>query len=365
MTVYHQNNKGRILTVEHPTESTPAILVFSGNAGQLLRGDIPTSNILKAMQQRVQRNNVPFVIHLQEAGAVHDHSIGMTRLLEDIFGEEVTIFCYGTQESQGQIRRGFDQYIVSSQKLSVRARSVVLLPVVERNILRRNQRAAINASYDLYLPDGELGYLETTGFHYDLGLTSTSKRINLIQARETRRGAEQLLQQDITLEGDSFERVEVQSIRGRKGLITFSGDGNTRGLVGTRGHLGRVEGLQKGLGEEVKEATAEIDVTANLSQSIQQEFINKNHPLIKLAGNILHDVFTAVDEITGNKWGERKLDHQFYRDFSVADDGTLLPLHRFDVIENNVFYDFANADHYWISTLFGYQPTENSKEAGQ
>lgn len=358
--MYHTNDKGRILTVEHPTESAPALLVFSGNAGQLLRGDVPTANILKAMRQRVQRNKVPFVIHFQEAGAVRSNSVGMTRLLEDTFGDEVSIFCYGTQESSGQIRRGFDQYIVSSANLSVRARSVILLPIVERNVLRRNQRAAINTSYDLYLPDGEQGYLETTGFHYDLGLTSVSKRVSRVQASETRDGAEKLLQQDIHPEGAVFERPEVQSICGRKGLITFSGDGNTRGFVGTRWQLDRVDALKKGLGEDVREATEEIDVTANLSQSIRQEFIDKNHPLVKMAGNILNDVFTAVDDLTGSKWGERKLDHQFYRDFTIAADGTLLPRHHFDVIENNVFYGFDNADHYCISTLFGYQPLEGA-----
>src|SRR5690349_15971993 len=106
MDLYQQKQQGKILTVEHPTESTPALLVFSGNAGQLLRGDIPTANILKAMRQRVQRNRVPFVIHFQEAGAVNSASVGMTKLLEDVFGDEVTIFRHGTQESNGQIRKG-------------------------------------------------------------------------------------------------------------------------------------------------------------------------------------------------------------------------------------------------------------------
>ncbi|HEY3994035.1 MAG TPA: hypothetical protein VGM01_14305 [Ktedonobacteraceae bacterium] len=272
-----------------------------------------------------------------------------------MFGDEVAIFCYGTQESNGQIRKGLDQYIISSTNLPVRTRSVVLLPVVERNMLRRNQRAAMNTSYDLCLPDGEQGYLATTGFHYDLGLTSVSKRVSLLQARETRLGVEKLLQQDIVLEGGVFERPEIQSIRGRNGLITFSGDGNTRGIVGTRWQLDRVAVLKKGLGEEVKEATREIEVTANLSQSIQQEFIEKKHLLVKLAGSVVNDFFAAVDDITGSKWGERKLDHQFYQDFTVTSEGQLFPLHCFEVIENTVFYDFANADHYCIGTLFGYQ----------
>ena len=275
MTVYSQNQQGKIVTIEHPTESTPALQVFSGNAGQLLRGDAPTLHILKAIRQRAQRNNVPFVMHFQEAGAANGNSVGMTRLIEDVFGAEVTIFRYGTQESNGQIRKGLDQYIISSKDLPVRTRSVVLLPIVERNMLRRNQRAAMNTSYDLMLPDGEQDYLETTGFHYDLGLTSLSKRVSLLQAKETRMGVEKLLQQDIALEGGAFEQVEIQSICGRKGLITFSGDGNTRGIVGTRWQLDRVATLKKGLGAEVKEATREIEVTANLSQSIQQEFIEK------------------------------------------------------------------------------------------
>jgi hypothetical protein len=146
MAVRNQENKGRILTIEHPTDSSPALMVFSGNAGQLLRGDIPTINILKAMRQRAHRNGVAFAMHFQEAGAVRKNSAGMARLLEDVFGDEVTIFRYGPQESNGQIRKGLDQYTVSSKNLSIRARSVVHLPVVERNVMRRNQRAAVNTS---------------------------------------------------------------------------------------------------------------------------------------------------------------------------------------------------------------------------
>jgi hypothetical protein len=139
------------------------------------------------------------------------------------------------------------------------------------------------------------------------------------------------------------------------GLVTFSGDGNTRGFVGTRWQIDRVEALKKGLGEGVLEATEEISVTAILPHSIQQEFIGKKHPLLKLAGNLIDDVIDTLDETTGLKWGERKLDHQFYRDFSVTAKGKLVPLHRFDIIENNVFYAFENADHYFIGTLFGFQ----------
>ena len=194
----HDHEKiGRILTIEHPTDSSPAIMVFSGNAGQLLRGDIPTVNILKAMRRRAHRNGVPFVLHFQEAGAVRKNSVGMTRLLEDVFGDEVDIFCYGPQESNGLIRIGLDQYTVSSKKLSIRARSVIHLPVVERNVMRRNQRAAVNTSYDFVLPNAEPGYLETTGFHYDLGLTPISTKVSRLQAYETRRGVEILIQQDI------------------------------------------------------------------------------------------------------------------------------------------------------------------------
>jgi hypothetical protein len=89
MAVAHPENKGRILSIEHPTESIPALLIFSGNAGQLLRGDIPTANILKAMRQHTHRNGVSFVMHFQEAGARRKESVGMTRLLEDTFGDEV------------------------------------------------------------------------------------------------------------------------------------------------------------------------------------------------------------------------------------------------------------------------------------
>jgi hypothetical protein len=355
MNSHNLPHKGRILTIEHPTESVPALLVLSGNAGQLLRGDLPTLHILQAMKQRTRRNGVPFVLHLQEAGAVNGHSVGMTRLLEDVFEDEVTLFRYGTAESQGQIRNGFDQFIISSKSLPVRRRSVVLLPVVERNILRRNQRAAVNTSYDFCLPDGEQGYLETTGFHYDLGLTALSKRVSKLQAQKTREGVEKLLQQDIDQAADA-EQPDIQSIRGRKGFITFSGDGNTRGFVGTHWQLDRVESLKKGLGADIKEATEEIDVTANLAQSIQQEFIEKQHPLLKFTGNIINDVIKVIDDTTGNKWSERKLDHQFYREFTITAEGTSAPLQNFDVIENNVFYDFANADHFFIGTLFGYQP---------
>ena len=361
MAVRNQEKKGRILTIEHPTNSSPAVMVLSGNAGQLLRGDIPTVNILKAMRRRAHRNNVPFVLHFQEAGAVRKNSVGMTRLLEEVFGDEVTIFQYGPQESNGLIREGLDQYTVSSKKLSIRARSVVHLPVVERNVMRKNQRAAVNTSYDFVLPNGDQAYLETTGFHYDLGLTPISAKVSRLQAYETRRGVERLIQQDINpLQKDHPERSEgsqtlPESICGRAGLITFSGDGNTRGFVGTRWQMDRVDALKKGLGEDVQEATEEISVTANLPHSIQQEFIGKKHPLLKFAGNMLDDVFDVIDDTTGSKWGERKLDHQFFRDFRITSDGKLVPLQKFDVIENNVFYDFANADHYCIGTLFGFQ----------
>jgi hypothetical protein len=361
MAVHNQEKKGRILTIEHPTGSSPAVMVFSGNAGQLLRGDTPTVNILKALRRRAHRNGVPFVLHFQEAGAIRKNSAGMTRLLEDVFGDEVTIFQYGPQESNGLIRKGLDQYTVSSKKLSIRTRSVVHLPVVERNVMRRNQRAAVNTSYDFVLPNGEPGYLETTGFHYDLGLTPISTKVSRLQAYETRRGVERLIQQDIDpLQQRHPERSEgsqkvVESIRGRAGLVTFSGDGNTRGFVGTRWQMDRVDALKKGLGEDVQEATEEISVTANIPHSIQQEFIGKKHPLLKFASNMLDDVFDVIDDTTGSKWGERKLDHQFFRDFMITAKGKLVPLQKFDVIENNVFYDFENADHYCIGTLFGLQ----------
>jgi hypothetical protein len=345
MAVRNQENQGRILTIEHPTDSVPSLMVFSGNAGQLLRGDIPTANILKAMRQRAQRNGVAFTMHFQEAGTGRKNSVGMTRLLEDVFGDEVVIFQYGPQESNGQVRAGLDQYTVSSRNLSVRTRSVVHLPVVERNVMRRNQRAAVNTSYDVVLPDGEQGYLETTGFHYDLGLTPLSKRVSYLQAEETRRGVEKLIQQDI-------DQEVGKAVRGRKGLVTFSGDGNTRG---TRWQMDRIAALKKGLGDGVVEATEEISVTANLPHSIQQEFIGKKNPLLKFTSSIIDTVIDVIDDTTGSKWGERKLDHQFYRDFTITPEGFLLPLRRFDVIENNVYYGFVNADHYFISTLFGYQ----------
>ncbi|HWZ20465.1 MAG TPA: hypothetical protein VNW73_16835, partial [Ktedonobacteraceae bacterium] len=300
-------------------------------------------------------NGVPFVLHFQEAGTLRKNSAGMTKLLEDVFGDEVTIFRYGPQESNGQIRDGLDQYTVSSNKLSIRGHSVVHLPIVERNVMRRNQRAAVNTSYDFVLPNAEPGYLETTGFHYDLGLTPISARVSRLQAYETRRGVERLIQQDIDPEVVTSDQKVVESIRGRAGLVTFSGDGNTRGFVGTRWQMDRVDALKKGLGEDIQEATEEISVTANLPHSIQQEFIGKKHPLLKFAGNMLDDVFDVIDDTTGGKWGERKLDHQFFRDFRITAEGKLVPLQKFDVIENNVFYDFANADHYCIGTLFGLQ----------
>ena len=329
MAVRNQEKKGRILTIEHPTDSSPAVMVFSGNAGQLLRGDIPTVNILKAMRRRAHRNGVPFVLHFQEAGTVRKNSVGMTRLLEEVFGDEVTIFQYGPQESNGLIREGLDQYTVSSKKLSIRGRSVVHLPVVERNVMRKNQRAAVNTSYDFVLPNGDQAYLETTGFHYDLGLTPISAKVSRLQAYETRRGVERLIQQDINplQQGHPSLRAGSQklpeSIRGRAGLVTFSGDGNTRGFVGTRWQMDRVDALKKGLGEDVQEATEEISVTANLPHSIQQEFIGKKHPLLKFAGNMLDDVFDVIDDTTGSKWGERKLDHQFFRDFRITPMGSL------------------------------------------
>ena len=313
------------------------------------------------MRQRAHRNGVAFVMHCQEAGAVRKNSAGMKRLLEEVFGDEVAIFRYGSEESNGQIREGFDQYIVSSKNLTVRARSIVLLPVVERNVMRRNQRAAVNTSYDFVLPGGEQAYLETTGFHYDLGLTPISKSVSRLQALETRWGVEKLLQQDIAGDGASSEQKAGKPVRGRKGLVTFSGDGNTRGFIGTRWQMDRIEALKNGLGDSVKEATEEISVTANLPDSIQQEFMGKKHPVMKLAGNIIDDVIDAIDDTTGSKWGERKLDHQFYRDFTITHEGALVPLDRFYVIENNVFYDFENANHYFISTLFGYQMNDDKE----
>lgn len=362
MAIRKVENKGRILTIEHPTESSPALTVYSGNAGQLLRGDLPTLNVLKAMRQRAHRNGVAFVMHFQEAGAATKDSVGMTRLLEDVFGDEVAIFHYGPEESNGQIREGLDQYVISSKNLTVRARSIALLPVVERNVLRRNQRAAINTSYDFKLPGGERAYLETTGFHYDLGLTPISKRVSRLQALETRRAVEKLIQQDMEDKRSNAERETRGSIRGCKGLVTFSGDGNTRGFVGTRWQLDRIAALKNGLGGNVKEATEEINVTANLPHSIQLEFIGAKNPLLKFAGTIIDDVIDVIDDTTGSKWGERKLDHQFYRDFTITPEGALVPLDRFDVIENNVFYDFENADHYFISTLFGYQMNESASD---
>lgn len=355
MAVRNQENQGRILTIEHPTDSVPALMVFSGNAGQLLRGDIPTANILKAMRQRVQRNGVAFTMHFQEAGTGRKNSVGMTRLLEDVFGDDIVIFRYGSQESSGQVRQGLDQYTVSSRNLPVRTRSVVNLPVVERNVMRRNQRAAVNTSYDFVLPDGEQGYLETTGFHYDLGLTALSKRVSYLQAEETRQAVEKLIQQDINQEGSNVYPEVGKAVRGRKGLVTFSGDGNTRGFVGTRWQMDRIAALKKGLGDDLTEATEEIGVTANLSHSIQQELMERKSPLLKFTSIVVDNVIDIIDETTGSKWGERKLDHQFYRDFTITPEGSLLPLHKFDVIENNVYYGFVNADHYFISTLFGYQ----------
>jgi hypothetical protein len=360
MPVHNLETKGRILTIEHPTDSAPALMVFSGNAGQLLRGDISTVHILKAMRQRALRNGVAFTIHLQEAGAVNKNSVGMTRLLEDVFGDEVNIFCYGQQDTNGQIREGLDQYTVSSKDLTVRTRSVIHLTVVERKLMRRNQRIAMNTSYDFMLPNGERGYLETTGFHYDLGLTPNSTKISRLQAVETRQGVEKLIQEDMLQQKSFFDQNRGAVVDGFKGLVTFSGDGNTRGLIGTRWHIDRVEALKKGLGDDVLEATQEIDVTANLPHSIQQEFIEKKHPVLKLTGHIVNSAIDVIDVTTGNKWGERKLDHQFYRDFTLTPDGSFAPLRRFDVIENNVFYNFENADHYFISTLFGYCLDEHS-----
>ena len=74
---------------------------------------------------------------------------------------------------------------------------------------------------------------------------------------------------------------------------------------------------------------------------------------------MLDYVFDVIDDTTGSKWGERKLDHQFFRDFRITAEGKLVPLQKFDVIENNVFYDFEKSDHYCIVTLFGFQMNED------
>ena len=125
------------------------------------------------------------------------------------------------------------------------------------------------------------------------------------------------MQQDIDLEGSAGDQNRGKSVRGRKGLVTFSGDGNTRGFIGTRWQMDRIDALKRGLGDDVKEATAEIEVTANLPHSIQQEFLETKSPVLRLAWNIIDDVLDAIDDMTSSKWGERKLDHQFYRDFTI------------------------------------------------
>ena len=54
------------------------------------------------------------------------------------------------------------------------------------------------------------------------------KRVSRLQALETRRGVEKLIQQDIVDKGPSSEENTGKLVRGRKGFVTFSGDGNTR-----------------------------------------------------------------------------------------------------------------------------------------
>jgi len=84
--------------------------------------------------------------------------------------------------------------------------------------------------------------------------------------------------------------------------------------------MDRVAALRNGLGGDLAEATEEISVTANLPHSIQQEFIGKKNPLLKFTSTVLDTDIDALDDTTGSKWGERKLDHQFYRDFIITPD---------------------------------------------
>jgi hypothetical protein len=358
MMIRDSEDIGRILTIEHPGESVPALLVFSSNAGQLLRGDEPTAVLLNAMRQCAHRKGVPFVMHFQETDRGLRRSVGMTRLLENIFGNEVSIFRHGAEDADDELHAGFDQYIVSSKELAVRARSVIQLPTLERRLLYGGQRAAMHTSYNWRLPDGEEAYLITSGFHYDLGFTRVSKQISQFQAQETRRSVERMLVRDLNLTGIGGDESRRTPIYGRKALITFSGDGNTHGPLGTRWQPDQIAALRRGLGEEVKEATEAIEVTAQLSRSMQQEAIERKHPWLVLAGTLVDDMLSMVDEVTHSKWGERKLDHQFYCDFAITPSGEIAPLDAFDVVENHVFYGYGNADHYVISTLFGYR---NSK----
>ena len=81
------------------------------------------------------------------------------------------------------------------------------------------------------------------------------------------------------------------------------GTPNARGFIGTRWHMDRIEALKNGLGGNVKEATEEISVTANLPHSIQREFIGKKNPMLKFAGNLIDEVIYAIDDTTGSTWG--------------------------------------------------------------
>ena len=61
------------------------------------------------------------------------------------------------------------------------------------------------------------------------------KRVSRLQALETRRGVEKLIQQDIVDKGPSSEENTGKPVRRLKGFVTFSGDGNTRWATGQMG----------------------------------------------------------------------------------------------------------------------------------
>lgn len=337
-----ERTRGRNIILNTPTESIPFLTVFSNNTGQLLRGgDLEAERMLKGLLRQARRNHVPFIIHLQEAGSISSDSVGMEKIIQDVFTDKANYWHYGTSNSNGQINLGHDQYtIYSTEGLSPLHQQILLLPQVPRQILRRNQRAAQLSDFLLTLPNGSQQYLIGAGFHYDLDFTKTSREIKFEQAKITRRGVDDMID-------NAIENGLIPS--NSEGIVIFSCDANTHGYPGLPWHRERVEKIMEGLGPDIVEDTKDLTFTASLARSIEQEILSGtiNSNLLKRPITVFTN--TVGDAIIMN----RKLDHQFHLNFIVGEEGKYTPIDNIEVIDSYLLIAYQNADHFPIGTLYG------------
>src|SRR5438876_12028947 len=78
----------------HPDEHLHEV-----GAAQAEEGDAGLAEIGRASCR--EREEISVVVHLQKEDAIRQNSVGMTKLLEDLFGAEITICRYGQEESNG------------------------------------------------------------------------------------------------------------------------------------------------------------------------------------------------------------------------------------------------------------------------